>query len=40
MTVAYMTRLTRGRKRDGASLPVPPSHTGLPGGYAATLNEI
>jgi predicted nuclease of restriction endonuclease-like (RecB) superfamily len=40
MTVAHMTRLTRGRKRDGASLPVPPSHTGLPGGYAATLNEI
>jgi len=37
---ASVTRLTRGRKREGASLPVPPSRTGLPGGYAATLNEI
>ncbi len=40
MTGAHMTRLTRVRKREGASLPVPPSHTGLPGGDAATLNEI
>jgi len=34
---ASMTRSTRGCKRDGVSFPMPPPHTDLPGGYAATL---
>lgn len=33
-------RLSRGRTRDGAIFPVPPSAASLPQGYAATLQEI
>ena len=33
-------RASRGRSRDGASFPAPPSRLGLPEGYAETLREI
>ncbi|MEQ1737300.1 MAG: hypothetical protein ABL886_12950 [Rhodoglobus sp.] len=33
-------RVTRGRRRGGASFPIPPSQEGLPAGYATTLTAI
>lgn len=32
--------MARGRAREGAAFPVPPSHVALPGGYASTLNDL
>ncbi len=37
---AALSRLARGRAREGAAFPVPPSHVALPGGYASTLNDL
>ena len=34
------SRGSRGRTRDAASFPAPPSHAGMPSDYVATLNEI
>jgi predicted nuclease of restriction endonuclease-like (RecB) superfamily len=39
-TAGALDRGTRGRKRDGASFPVPPTHRGLPAGYGDLLGEI
>ena len=34
------SRVVRGRTREGASFPVPPTHAGMPPDYLSTLNEI
>ena len=40
VSVVSSDRKSRGRRRDDVSFPVPPTHRGLPAGYANLLGEI